>query len=115
MVIHRFGRAAAAIATVAAISACGGDSDSTADPAVARGETIYRNICVVCHNANPNEAGSIGPAIAQATREVLEAKVLRGEYPVGYTPARETHQMPQFPYLEPNLDDIEAYIASRRE
>ncbi len=127
VVIQRFKEAVAARATLeaaarfvavvalVATSACSGDSDSSADPAVARGETIYRNICVVCHNADPNEQGTMGPAIARATRDVLEAKVLRGEYPAGYTPARETHQMPQFEYLEPNLDDIEAFIASRRK
>jgi mono/diheme cytochrome c family protein len=103
------------LATLTTMVACGGETDTSGDPAVARGELIYRNICVVCHNADPNEDGTLGPAIVQATRELLEAKVLRGEYPAGYTPARDTKQMPQFEYLEPNLDDIEAFIASRRK
>ena len=121
MVVQRFKNAPTALSALTAIAAltavvgCGGETDSTEDPAVAKGEMIYRNICVVCHNLDPNEQGTLGPAIAQATRAVLEAKVLRGEYPPGYTPARDTHQMPQFEYLEPNLDDIEAFIASRRK
>ena len=98
-----------------AMTACGGDTDSSEDPAVAKGELIYRNICVVCHNAEPSEEGTLGPAIAHASRELLEAKVVRGEYPEGYTPARDTHQMPQFEYLEPNLDDLTAFIASRSQ
>jgi len=94
--------------------ACGAETDSSVDPAVARGEAIYRNICVVCHNADPYEVGTVGPALGSPTRELLEAKVLHGEYPQGFTPARTTHQMPQFDYLEPNLDDLVAFLASRR-
>jgi hypothetical protein len=45
---------------------------------------------------------------------LLEAKVLRGEYPAGYTPQRNTEQMPRFEYLKANLDDIAAFLASRR-
>ena len=99
-----------AIATMA----CAGESEESGDPAVARGEKIYRNICVVCHNADPNQPGSVGPANAGASRELLEAKLLRGEYPAGYTPKRSTAQMPRFDFLEPNLDDIAAFLASRK-
>ena len=94
---------------------CARESEETADPAVARGEKIYRNICVVCHNADPNEPGSIGPAIAGASRELLEARLLHGEYPPGYTPQRTTQQMPRFEFLAPNIDDIAAYLASQRK
>ena len=90
-------------------------SEESGDPAVARGEKIYRNICVVCHNADPNQAGPLGPANAGASRELLEAKLLRGEYPAGYTPQRNTQQMPRFEFLEPNLDDIAAFLASRKD
>jgi mono/diheme cytochrome c family protein len=115
LVEQRFSRVISALAAITVVAACGGDTDPSQDPAAARGELIYRNICVVCHNADPNEEGTLGPAIGQATRALLEAKVLRGEYPDGYTPTRDTHQMPQFEYLEPNLDDIEAFLASRRK
>ncbi len=96
--------------TAALLTACAGESDESADP-TARGEKIYRNICTVCHNADPGLDGAIGPAVANASRELLEAKLLRGEYPSGYTPKRETKQMPRFEYLEPNLEAIEAYLA----
>jgi mono/diheme cytochrome c family protein len=97
-----------------ALSACSGESDESADPTVARGELIYRNVCTVCHNADPSLDGTIGPAIGSASRELLEAKLLRGEYPSGHTPKRATHQMPRFEYLEPNLDEIAAFLASRK-
>ena len=104
----KFGLALIAIAAMA----CAGESEESSDPAVARGEKIYRNICVVCHNADPNLPGSVGPANAGASRELLEAKILRGEYPAGYTPKRSTTQMPRFEFLEPNIDDIAAFLAS---
>jgi mono/diheme cytochrome c family protein len=94
---------------------CAEESEKSSDPAVARGEKIYRNICLVCHNADPNKPGAVGPAIAGASRELLEAKLLRGEYPPGYTPQRSTQQMPRFEFLEPNIDDIAAFLASRRQ
>ena len=94
--------------------ACAGESEESGDPAVTRGAKIYRNVCVVCHNADPNQPGALGPANAGASRELLEAKLLRGEYPAGYTPQRNTQQMPRFEFLEPNLDDIAAFLASRK-
>jgi mono/diheme cytochrome c family protein len=103
-----------ALTAIAAL-ACAGESEESGDPAVARGAKIYRNICVVCHNPNPNQDGPLGPAIAGANRELLEARLLRGEYPDGYTPKRNTQQMPRFEFLEPNLDDIAAFLASRTE
>lgn len=95
--------------------ACTGEPEESGNPAVARGEKIYRNICVACHNADPNQAGALGPATASASRELLEAKIVRGEYPAGYTPQRNTQQMPRFEFLEPNLDDVAAFLASRRQ
>jgi mono/diheme cytochrome c family protein len=72
---------------------------------------LYRNICTVCHAADPAQPGVLGPAIAGASRELLEAKLLRGEYPPGHTPARDTQQMPKFSYLEPQIAVIAAYLA----
>ena len=114
MVRHRDNGLGLALIAIVAV-ACSGESGESVDPAVARGEKIYRNICVVCHNADPTQPGSVGPANAGASRELLEAKLLRGEYPTGYTPQRNTQQMPRFEFLEPNLDDIEAFLASRVE
>ncbi len=94
--------------------ACTGESEEPGDPAAARGKKIYRNVCVVCHNADPNQPGLLGPDIANASRELLEARLLRGEYPAGYTPKRNTQQMPRFEFLEPNLDDIAAFLANRK-
>jgi hypothetical protein len=70
---------------------------------------------VVCHSSDPTQEGSLGPAIAKASLELLQAKVLRGEYPEGHTPSRDTQQMPQFTYLESSLPDIAAFLAGQGE
>ena len=92
--------------------ACSGGSDESSDPAAARGEKIYHNVCTVCHNADPNQPGPLGPEIGSASRELLDAKLLRGGYPAGYTPKRSTQQMPRFEYLAPHLADLAAFLAS---
>ena len=54
--------------------------------------------------------GPIGPAVKGATRELLEARVVRGTYPPGYTPKRNTTVMPPMPTLAPSVDDLAAYL-----
>ena len=36
--------------------------------------------------------------------------MVRGEYPPGYTPKRNTRAMPPLPYLEDYVADIAAYL-----
>jgi mono/diheme cytochrome c family protein len=88
----------------------GGGSEASGSAAAQRGRKLYENVCIACHNADPKQDGSLGPALAGASLELLEAKVLRGEYPPGYTPARPTHAMPRFEYLKDRLGDIAAYL-----
>ena len=86
------------------------DGDDAAETAASRGEKIYRNACVTCHGDDPNEEGSIGPAIAGASVELVHAKVVHGKYPPGYTPKRGSQQMPPLPYLEDHVPAIAAYL-----
>lgn len=81
------------------------------DPLAAEGERVYQNVCIACHNGNPALEGSLGPAIAGSPRALIEAKVLRSEYPPGYTPKRQTHAMPRFEYLADRIDGLAAYLA----
>lgn len=89
---------------------CGGGGD-TDDP-VARGRGTYLANCVACHNPNPKLVGPVGPAVAGASQELLAAKVLRNEYPPGYAPKRETSAMVPLPHLEPDIEDLAAYLGS---
>jgi ubiquinol-cytochrome c reductase cytochrome c subunit len=86
------------------------DADSPQAAAIQRGRKIYENVCIACHNADPAQPGSLGPQVAGASRELIEAKVLRGEYPPGYTPVRPGQTMPKYEYLADRLDDLVAYL-----
>jgi mono/diheme cytochrome c family protein len=89
-------------------------SEGASDPQTAlvkRGEQVYLNNCTACHSRNPREAGPVGPPLAGSPLELLQAKVLRNEYPPGYTPKRETKAMIALPHLEPELPAIAAFLA----
>ncbi len=98
------------LAAVAATAACS-DEPAQQTTAAERGRHVYQNVCIACHSADPSREGSLGPPVAGATRELLEAKLLRGEYPPGYTPRREGGAMPKFKYLADSIDDLAAYLA----
>lgn len=83
------------------------------DPAelATRGKAVYTANCIACHNTQPELDGAIGPAIAGASFELIEARVMRNEYPEGYTPKRDTKAMIALPYLEKDLAALVAYLA----
>jgi len=97
-----------------AASGCSGASDAESDPAVARGRDVYKSVCLACHAADPNQSGSLGPAIAGSSRELIEARVVHGTYPKGYTPKRAGNEMPKFPNLAGSVDDLTAYLANAK-
>ena len=91
--------------------ACSENPNSNSAPSlVERGEHYYQNVCIACHNGDPNEDGTLGPAVAGASIALLEAKILRGEYPPGYQPKRETASMPRFEFLAPEIPGLAAYL-----
>ena len=77
---------------------------------VKEGWKTYRQTCSACHNLDPALDGPLGPAIAGSSRELLEARVLRGEYPPGYTPKRNTKAMVPLPHLEGKIGALFAYL-----
>ena len=90
---------------------CGpSEGTTTLSEAAQRGERVYKNVCIACHNANPNLDGSVGPANAGASRALLEAKIVHGTYPPGYEPKRDSAAMPKFAYLADQIDDLHAYL-----
>jgi mono/diheme cytochrome c family protein len=96
----------------AALACSGGDEAAGLDEVTARGKTVYENVCTACHNRNPRENGALGPSIAGASQELLEAKVLRANYPPGYAPKLPSSTMPKYEYLAGSLGDIAAYLAT---
>lgn len=76
------------------------------------GRGVYNGNCTACHASNPAMDGALGPAVAGSSPALLEARVLRGEYPEGYTPKRKTRVMVALPHLEPKLPELAAYLGS---
>ncbi len=70
----------------AALIGCDDAGEPTGSEAAQRGKSVYMSVCIVCHNGDPNEDGALGPAIAGSSLELIQAKVLRAEYPEGYEP-----------------------------
>jgi mono/diheme cytochrome c family protein len=106
----RLGRLVAALALVGLACSQGEASDPQA-ALVKRGEQVFQNNCTACHARRPNEPGPVGPPVAGSSLALLEAKVLRNEYPPGYAPKRDTKAMIPLAHLEPELPALEAYLA----
>ena len=101
-------RAAVLVASSLLLSAC---SDSKPMSAADRGRQVYLTNCIICHNPDPALAGSQGPPIAGAPRDLVEARIVHAAYPPGYTPQRQTHAMPAQPFLASKVDDLTAFLA----
>jgi mono/diheme cytochrome c family protein len=99
---------------LAAALACSERSGDPQQALVARGKQVYAGNCTACHAPDPTQVGAIGPAIAGAPLELLQAKVLRNEYPPGYTPQRSTTAMIPLAHLEPELPALAAYLAAAK-
>lgn len=82
----------------------------SAEDLVARGKVIYESNCVACHGVNPKLDGNLGPAVAGSSLELLEARVLRAQYPAGYTPKKSTASMVALPHLEKEIPALHAYL-----
>ncbi len=80
--------------------------------AAQRGRAVYQSSCIACHNADPKQDGPLGPAVFGSSLELLEARVLGGEYPAGYTPKRASRTMQPLPHLRPQLADLQAFLAA---
>ena len=76
-----------------------------------RGRAVYVANCIACHSTEPGFDGAIGPAIAGSSLELLEARIMRNEYPEGYKPKRDTKAMIALPYLEKDLAALAAFLA----
>jgi mono/diheme cytochrome c family protein len=90
-------------------TACG-QKDTHQDPKVKLGQVVYFANCVTCHNGNPAFDGTLGPAIKGSSLELVQARVLRGEYPPGYSPKRPTKIMQKLPLTAENVDNLHAFL-----
>jgi mono/diheme cytochrome c family protein len=79
-------------------------------PSAERGRQVFLAQCATCHGPDPAQAGPIGPAVKGSSRELLEAKVLHGTYPPGYTPKRSTKVMVPMPALAGEIGALADYL-----
>lgn len=86
-------------------------ADEAAD-LVAEGRAAYLGNCIACHNPDPTQDGALGPALAGSSEDLVEARVMRAEYPPGYHPKRDTRSMVPMPFLEKKIPAIAAYLSS---
>ena len=101
--------AALALALTGAVLA--GCSDQSGQSAAAqRGRQIYLAQCTQCHNPDPVQPGAVGPPIKGSSKDLLEAKLLRGNYPPGHTPKRPTAIMPQQPAVAPDIPALAEFL-----
>lgn len=91
--------------------ASGSGGEPGSDDLVAAGRTVYMGNCIACHNPDPNLDGSLGPAIAGSSQELIEARVIHGTYPEGYTPKRSSGNMVPLPYLRNEIPALAAYLS----
>ena len=77
---------------------------------VAEGRDAYLGNCIACHNPDPKLEGALGPPVWGASEELLEARIMRAEYPPGYTPKSTTTSMIAMPFLERKIAVIAAYL-----
>ena len=104
--------AACSLALTALLTGCPASDGDPQAALVKRGKVVFDTNCIACHSPDPRRDGPLGPANACASLELLSAKVIRNEYPPGYTPKRETQAMAPLPHLEPELDALAAYLGS---
>ncbi|MGH7318998.1 MAG: c-type cytochrome [Candidatus Rokuibacteriota bacterium] len=102
-------RLLAAFGCAVSLSACS-DAGTGGSAEAQRGRQIYLAQCVVCHADDPAQNGPLGPAVKGSSPQLLEARVVRGTYPPGYTPKRNTAVMQSMPHLASSVSDLAAYL-----
>lgn len=107
------------VLTLATFIACtkSGTGTSSSSPEektqalAARGRQVYLGNCVACHNSDPTKDGTVGPAIAGSSLELIEARIVNATYPAGYKPKRDTKLMAALPHLKSEVEALHAYLA----
>jgi len=98
------------VVPLAAVLAGCGSGGGSLSPEAERGRQVYIAQCTSCHATDPAQIGPLGPPLRGSSRELLEARILRGAYPSGYTPKRPSAIMQPMPQLAGSLDDLTAFL-----
>lgn len=98
-----------AMAVAVVMYACSEPPGGASAPAE-RGRQIYLGQCTPCHATDPAQAGPVGPPVKGSSRELLEAKLLRGSYPGGYRPKRASTVMSPQPALVADIPALAEFL-----
>ncbi|MGH7355075.1 MAG: c-type cytochrome [Candidatus Rokuibacteriota bacterium] len=79
-------------------------------PLAERGRQIYLSQCTACHAMDPAQTGPVGPPIKGSSRELLDAKLVRGGYPEGYRPKRVSRVMTPAPALATDIPALVEFL-----
>ena len=94
-------------------TACNSEaSSSKQSEAYYRGQTVYRQVCISCHNIDPRKTGSLAPEIAGSDLEVVRSMIMTGKPPKGVKPKWPDKEMAPLPNLEDKIPDIYEYLSS---
>ena len=103
----------ALVASLFFVLSCTKSGQAPSNDLVSRGRVVYQSNCIACHNTDPKKPGTLGPDIFGSPLELIEARVMRAEYPPGYTPKRQTHQMVPIPQLKADLPALQAFLNAK--
>lgn len=78
-------------------------------PAV-EGKRLYATHCTACHAADPKKDGAVGPAVWGSSTELLERRLVHGDYPTAYKAKRPTKVMVILPFLKDEIPNLHAYL-----
>lgn len=100
-------------ASMLSLVSCQKNADIPKQPLSAletRGKAVFYSNCIACHNPNPTLDGSIGPAVAGSSLDLITHRVLTRDYPPGYKPKRNSEVMPDFPQLKDDVPGLHAFL-----
>ena len=77
-----------------------------------KGETIYKTLCISCHNIDPRKDGILAPNIAGANYELIKSMIMTGKHPIGVEPKWPNAKMAPLPHLKEHIPDLHEYLKS---
>lgn len=97
-------------ATPSVTGAAKGAADVVDVALISRGRSIYMSGCIACHHSDPSKPGAVGPDVKGSSRELIEARIMRAEYPPGYQPKRPSRAMAPLPQFKNDIDALAAFL-----
>ena len=92
------------------ITSCNSSEPVYATDSFKKGETIYKTLCISCHNVDPRKDGILAPNIAGANYELIKSMIMTGKHPIGVEPKWPDAKMAALPHLKEHIPDLHEYL-----